>query len=132
MKKLLQYGITSTFVLVIALIYSISMGAFSGTAQEAMKYLSNAFFIPGVVVAGVGALIWIGSLGTFDGISYSIQNMARRFSTTKRNFGERQQDFYAYKQEKEAKGRTWYPFIVIVGCASIGVSVLFQVLFSIL
>ena len=132
MKKLLQYGITSTFVLVIALIYSISMGAFSGTIQDAMKYLSNAFLIPGKLVTGTGLLLWIGSFGTFDGISYTFNNLARRFGTTKRNFGERQQDFYAYKQEKEEKGRVWYPFLVIVGCGSLGLAVLFQILFSVL
>ena len=130
MKKLLQYGITSTFVLVIALIYCFSVGAFSGTLQDAMKYLSNGFLIPGAVVAGVGLLLWVGKFGTFDGIGYAIDNTARRFTTTKRNFGERQKDFYTYKQEKDEKGRAWYPFLVIVGGVSIGISILFQILFS--
>ena len=130
MKKLLQYGITSTFVLVIALIYCFSMGAFSGTVQDAMKYLSNGFLIPGAVVAGVGLLLWVGKFGTFDGFKYAINGAARRFSTTKNNFGERQQDFYTYKQEKDEKGRVWYPFLVIVGGAAVGISLVFQILFS--
>ena len=107
------------------------MGIFSATLQDAMKYLSDGFLLPGVLCAGVGALIWIGSFGTYDAIGYTVSNIGRRFHVTKSNFGERAPDFHSYKEAKDTKGRKSYPFLIFVGLGAIALAILFQILFTV-
>ncbi len=91
----------------------------ASTAVKVLEALSNAFIMPGVLLAGVGAISWTGSLGTYDMLGYGMQTF---FSLWRR--GKHAKSFYDYRQAKEEKGRTWFPEMLIVGLAYILLSII--------
>ncbi len=123
------WGLTalSYIALVIFCCFNENIMAVSN-AQEAFAVLCNAFFLPGVVFAGVGALTWIASFGTYDMLGYGFRNFGLQ------NFiplvpKAKYDSFYEYKQQKDAKGRHWFKNLLVVGLTGMGISLLMLVLY---
>lgn len=97
--------------------------------KEVMSALSDSFLVPGIVMAGVGGLSKLASLGAYDSIGY----LFSRFSS--HNFwvtGAKRKKYdslYEYKQEKEKKGRKWLPYALWTGLCSCGISIIFLILY---
>ncbi len=87
----------------------------SNNAVKIFEMLSDAFVIPGVLIAGVGAISWTGYLGTYDMIGYGMKTLF--FFLPQKEGQERPKTFYDYRHAKEEKGRTWFPEFLIVGLA---------------
>ena len=100
--KLLSYGISALIGAAIALAIMGAKGVFTETdTVQVMQILSDSFFVPGVILAGVGALVFASNGGLFDIFGFGFHmfiNLFRR-DVTKRKY----RTFYDYRQEKKEK-----------------------------
>jgi len=99
------------------------------TLQEVLVSISNGFFIAGGLFAGVGALSYIGSKGTYDTLSYGISKIGIHHLIPGIS-KEVPESFYEYKTAKDEKGRIWFPNLLYVGLAGILLSMIFAVMYS--
>lgn len=114
-------------VLGITLWISSAQGLFKQTDKsEIFKILSDAFFIPGVLVFGMGALIWCGNEGTFDMLAYGVRQF---FGLFKRNpLDEKYKSFYDYREAKKQRKKSFGYLLIIGGCC-LALSALFAYLY---
>lgn len=100
------------------------------TVQNLFGILSDCFMLPGVLLAGVGALGWIGSLGFFDIMSYGAKSFFGIF--IKSLAEDLPHTFYDYRAQKDEKGRKWSKETIIVGLISLAISVLLLIVYLLL
>lgn len=130
LKALLQYSITTAIGVSVAVVIMAVKGLFGGVElepQEIYKILSDAFFVPGVIIGGVGLIVFASHGGVFDMLGFSVRlffDLFRR-DVTKRKY----RDFYEYKEAKKDKQRSSILFLLLVGVAFIAVSIVFLVLY---
>lgn len=127
LKKVLPYIITAVIGMIIAVIIICckQIWAQAGT-QSVMQILSDAFFVPGVCLAGVGLLIFASNGGAFDMLAYATLmffNLFRK-DVNKRKY----KDFYEYRQAKKDKKRNM-AFMLIVGVVFIAIAVIFLIIY---
>ena len=100
------------------------------TLKNLFGVLSDCFMLPGVLLAGVGALGWIASLGFFDIMSYGTRSFLGTF--IKPLAEDLPHTFYEYRVQKDEKGRKWSKETVIVGLISLAISVLLLIVWFLL
>ena len=71
--------------------------------------LADAFCIPGIVLTGVGLLVFATNEGVFDGLNYAVRSFIGMFRKTMTKYNS----LYDYR---ESKGRENYSFGYIVFC----------------
>lgn len=127
-NALLRYGITGAAALVMAFAAAELRGfAWQQASNLQARYLSDGFFVAGLVLTGLGALVWISTTGFFDIFSYGFKSLLVLFSPLRRP--SEHQHYYDYKQEKDAKrGKPLY-FLLIVGVACLALSVILLALY---
>lgn len=127
-----KYLVTAGIYMVLSILLMWNDGIFSKeTVQDVMVSISNGFFISGGMFAGVGALSFIGSKGTYDTLSYGVSKIGIHHLIP----GIPKEDpesLYEYKMAKEEKGRIWFPNLLFVGLGGILLSVVFVVLCSLM
>ena len=109
-----QY-VSALFVgLVIAVPVAFAQGFSLGQASYlSARYLSDGFFVAGMLLGGIGALVWISSTGFFDIFSYGFHSILVLFSSLKNP--KDHEKYYDYKTMREEKrGQPSY-FLLIVG-----------------
>ena len=100
---------------VISLLVMWGRGAFSAqTAQETMRYISDGFFVAGVVLAGMAGLAYCGNEGTFDMLFFGIKQLVRSF--TVRDMTQRKESFYDYRKKKQAAKKPVLYILITGGC----------------
>ena len=111
-----QYAAAVFAGLVIAVPVAVSQGLSWGQpAYLSARYLSDGFFVAGLLITGVGGLVWISSTGFFDIFSYGFHSLLVLFSSLRHP--KDHESYYDYKTLKEEKrGQPLY-FLVIVGAA---------------
>lgn len=127
LKKLLPYAITTVIGIAFSLIIICVKQIWAQTdIQVVMQILSDAFFVPGVVLAGVGLIIVASHGGAFDMLGYAIRNL---FELLRRDYKNRKyKDFYEYRQAKKGEKRS-VAFMLIVGVAFIVISAIFLIVY---
>ena len=78
--------------------------SYAGEEKRLLYSLCDGAFVAAVLLAGVGLLVWIGSAGTFDTLTYAAHSLKRQLLP----FGSREEkrrDYYQYKLDKEEKRR---------------------------
>lgn len=129
MKKALPYIITAAVgaaavILIVFAVYHIhTIPATRENAQRLMMMLSNAFFVPGVCIAGVGLIIFASNGGAFDMLAFGI---IRFFDLFRKNSKGKYKDFYEYRQSKKDR-KTRMSFMLLVGLAYIAVAAIFLI-----
>ena len=116
----LRYVIAAAAGLLISLAICLWKGVFRETDTALIvRYLSDAFLIPGVLLTGVGLLSFIRKQGAYDGLGYTFDTMKRTF--TMRRYmdpieeGSEDRTYFGYKQKvKEKRKVAWH--LIIVGC----------------
>ncbi|MCI8402087.1 MAG: DUF3899 domain-containing protein [Lachnospiraceae bacterium] len=93
-----------------------------GLAQRYM-YLSDAFLVPGVMITGVGLLVYVSGEGGLDAVGYGLQ-----FLKPRRLRDTRIQSYQDYKL-KRAEKKTPCRFLLRVGAVYLLFSVLFTFLY---
>ena len=126
-ERLLKYGITAAVGLAAALIIMAAKGVFTqGDAVKVMHILSDAFFVPGVIIACFGALVLVSNGGAFDIFAYGAHIF---FSLFKRDVTARKyRTFYDYRQSRAEKKRS-VAFILVVGLAMVAVAAVFLIVY---
>jgi hypothetical protein len=123
-KKLLQYGITTVVGGLIAWRVMDAEGLFliAGEPEHTKAILCDAFFVPGILLALIGMIVWVSSTGFFDALGYAVKTAAHMFIPFIKT---ERQSFYDYKMAKAEKRGSTPHFITFVGIAFILVSVVF-------
>ena len=94
-RRLITYGVHAAIVAVLAIVLYIQFVPTLNLNDPLYKVYadaplawnvrcwSDALFIPGVLVAGVGGLMWIATTGFFDFLRYAAHSIYVRFAPTK-------------------------------------------------
>ena len=110
MKKALKYIITMAIGFAFVLAILLARDVFSLTDRVTILHiLTDAFTAVGVIMTGVGLLIFCSNEGVFDGLAYGVKsfiNLFRKNATTYNSL-------YDYR---EAKGREKLSFGFMVLC----------------
>ena len=96
---------------VIALLRGMGGGK---TLAENAGYMSDGFFVTGVLMAGVGGLLAIsGKTDFFDMLGYGVRSLVVMFTPFKRP--EKHPRFYEYKMERRARRSAPRMFLLFAG-----------------
>lgn len=128
----IKYLVTGAIFIILALVLMWNDGILEKeNTKDVMGSISNGFFIAGGLFAGMGALSYIGSKGTYDTLSYGFTKIGihQLIPGLPKDVPE---SFYEYKKAKDEKGRNWFPNLLITGLAGILLSVIFVVIYSVL
>ena len=127
-KKSIKYFITVGVGLLIALIVAISKDLFTQTRPAIIfQILSDCFLVSGVVIAGIGLLLFVSNEGVFDGLSYGFKVLFQMF---KKHPTPIKESYYDYRM---AKGRfkLSFGFLLICGVVFLIICIIFTILFSV-
>ena len=127
MKKYLKYIITFGIGLVAFIAIILSKRLFQQTElDEIYKILSDASFVPAVVIGGVGIIVFVDNNGVFDIIIYGVKLALTAFS---RDINKRKyKTFYDYRVAKHETSHP-YGFLLLVGGFFLVISVIFLILY---
>ena len=113
-NKLIAYGVTTAIALLMAFSVARLRGLAAGQPFGLMcRYLSDGFFVPGMLLTGFGALVWIAGTGFFDIFSYGFKSLLVLFTSLRKP--QEHVKFYEYKLEKDAKRGKPMHFLLVVG-----------------
>jgi hypothetical protein len=111
-NRLRNYYVYVVVGIAIFMICALSRELFTGfSIKETMKTLSDCFFIPGIILSGIGGLSWISSIGVYDIFGYGGTTLISHFSRVK----EKPESYYDYKQRKEAERKKWLKEALFTG-----------------
>lgn len=104
--------------------------------SDKIKMLSDAFFMPSVLIFGFGILTWIASEGQFDVFAFGFKQLSDVLFNRKRQ-DRHAKDFVEFRQDGEKKykekfdmeGKTYIPLIV-VGLIFFLISLSFNLVFE--
>ncbi|MBR0521322.1 MAG: DUF3899 domain-containing protein, partial [Spirochaetales bacterium] len=103
MKKSVKHLIYCAVTLTLVFVTAVLQGLFNPpSGMRVSVIICNAFFIIGVLMAGIGILSWAGSKGTYDIFSYAGKVILVKFKPK-----EKMQSYYDYTQEKSKNRKAW-------------------------
>lgn len=112
--RLARYGIPFMIGMCISILTALHQGfAFALPAYLKARYLSDGFFVAGILLSGLGGLVMISTTGFFDMFSYALYCLLMRFTQMKR--GRDHSSFYAYKTSKDARRGKPKGFLLLLG-----------------
>ena len=110
MKRALKYIITLAIGFVFVLAIILGRDIFSLTDRVTILHiLTDAFTAVGVVMTGVGLLIFCSNEGVFDGLTYAVKSFVNLFRKNAKHYNS----LYDYR---ESKGREKLSFGFMVLC----------------
>ena len=101
-------------------------------AKSVFSALSDSFFVPGVVFAGVGGLSKLATYGAYDTFGYLFSRFSLHNIWVTGAKRKKYDSLYEYKQAKDEKGRKWLPYVLWTGVGSIGISIILLVIYLVL
>ncbi len=125
MKKILSFVIPSAISVAISVALLVLRGAFTSAYTDSMKYCSDAFFVPAILMVGFWILVRVADTGFFDMLTYGVKNLLRLFTPFDKKVGSG--GFYEYKIEmaEKRKERAVFLPILFVGLADLVISFVF-------
>ncbi len=113
--KNLKYYVQAGIGLVLAFAVMVSRGLFEKPAlADKVMAVGDGFTVAAVMYLGVGAMIWVASIGFFDIFSYAVKKAAHALlpGMVSDDVGR----YYEYKTEKELKRKGFFEnFTLILG-----------------
>ena len=110
----------------LALLFLLARKFFTGVyeGKDRIRYLADAFTIPGVTLLLSGLLVWCTRKGAFDGVTFSVglffHTIFRPGTMTKQKYP----DYVAEKQEKR-KEKPGYTYLYAAGGIYLVVAIVF-------
>lgn len=98
---------------------------------DRIRFLSDAFFVPGALIFCVGMMIFVAGKGSFDGLAYSLQFVKRELLRFLPQMKDKMETFADYKARKAEK-KTPYHYLLVVGGAYFLLGLLFTVIFLVM
>ncbi len=112
MRHLKKYLITLFAGLAAAAMIAYSKDIFAQSASQTVFHiLSDSFFVVGVVITGIGLLVFSSNEGTFDMLAYGMRSFFDMFRKTSI---KRYESFYDYRQERAEK-KLSFGFMLLCG-----------------
>ena len=126
MKTITKYLITIGTGLAAALYVALTRNIFSVTnPSQIFAILSDSFTVPGVLLTGIGGLMFVSNEGGFDALSYGITSFIDLFRKEKKN---KYKTFYDYKEEKASKTLP-VSFVLISGLIFMALAIIMLLLY---
>ena len=121
MKTALKYVITILLGLAIGLLVLLDQNFFAQT-NPILIYgiLADAFTIPGILLTGIGLLVFVSNEGVFDGLTYAVKSFIGMFRKNMPRYGS----FYDYREAKN-RSKFSFGFLVICGLVFLLVAMVF-------
>ena len=120
MKKSVKHLIYCAVTLTLVFVTAVLQGLFNPpSGMRVSVIICNAFFIIGVLMAGIGILSWAGSKGTYYIFSYAGKVILVKFKPK-----EKMQSYYDYTQEKSKNRKAWLKELTVWGAICIVISAL--------
>lgn len=127
-KTLLKYVFTVAIVLATSLIILLARNTFNQTRLQIIyRDLSDACFVPGVILFGFGLIVLGSNEGIFDMLAFSVYKLATLFKKDVKDV--KYYTFYDYKEARKDKRRAYLHFI-LVGLLFVALGALFLVLYG--
>ena len=98
---------------------------------DRVRFLSDAFFVPGALIFCVGMMIFVSSKGSFDGLAYSLQFLKRELLRFLPSMRDKVETFADYKARKAEK-KTPYRYLLVVGAVYLLFGFLFTMIFLVM
>ena len=113
----LKYLVAFVIGALITLLCAWLRGLFKGDGASDVRFiLSDSFLVSGVLLAGVGGLMFSSARGTFDMFSYGVKMFFVPFRRNMRPEDRFARDFFEYREEKRQKSaRREYLYLILVG-----------------
>ena len=127
-KEYKEYVITTVVALGFSVLLMLTRGIFQEKEIDMIiTIISDAFFIPGVLLLCVGLIVYASNEGLFLSISYGFKTIGRTITAKKdeRLMDEKYHEYYARQIQKKTKCKHF----LIVGVAFIVISLLFVVIY---
>lgn len=129
-RTIISYSVTFVLAAAVTLMILFYKDAFQIESLRTLYgVLSDAFFVPGVILMGFGIMVHIAEGGFLDGISYSLRRAALSFIPGGRI--KKEETYREYKERKnDTRKKTEVISMYVVGGAFILVSIVFIILYS--
>ncbi len=101
------------------------------SVAEIMGKICNCFFVPGSLFVALSVLGLLANKGTYDSFGYIFSNFSLH-NIFMKNQPKKYQNLYDYKQDKAKNRKPWVPTGVIVGGATMAISLIFFILYKVL
>jgi len=124
--RLLKYGISGVACVAVAVSYALANNIGSLSAIDQYRILSDAFFLPGVLLLLSGILTWLANEGSLDGVGFVFSRAIHLLIPTG---GLKHETYGEYVERKRGKRTKGFGFMLIVGLISIAVSLVFTALY---
>lgn len=124
-KAWLPYVITFAVGALMALGVLVMDNAFSADTLllDRIRFFSDAFFVPGVLMFCIGMMIFVAGKGSLDGLTYSLQFLKREI------FLRQKVETFADYKARKAEKKTPYGFLLLVGAAYLLLGLLFAIVY---
>ena len=127
-KEYKEYAVTTAVALAVGAIIALSRGIFQEDEIDMIiTIISDAFFIPGVLLICVGLIVYASNEGLFLSISYGFKAIGRTITAKKdeKLMDEKYHEYYARQIEKKTKCKHF----LIVGIVFVVISLVFVVVY---
>ncbi|MDD7121699.1 MAG: DUF3899 domain-containing protein [Clostridiales bacterium] len=122
-KSLRRYLISTACALLLAALFAQIRGfSFSQPLAANLAALCDGFFVSGMLVVGLGAMIWVSTTGFFDILSYGFKNLSVLVPFHHRR---KYKHFYEYKAEQAAKRSKPQFFLLVIGLIMVLIAAIF-------
>ena len=127
LKKALPYIISAVVgIAIFVIVICVQQIWNAADTAQTMQILSDACFVPGVLLAGIGLIIFASNGGAFDMLAYAVIRFFDLFRRDVRN--KKYKDFYEYREAKKGKKRGM-AFMIIVGAVFIVFALIFMTVY---
>lgn len=123
-----NYGICVGIEAVIAFLVIWSKGFFTQSAAVNIQILSDAFFVPGILMTLFAGMMYISGEGALIGIGFVLRNVALTFVPMGRAKQERYADYRARKLSQTKKHNTGC--VLVTGLIFLFIGIVFTVIWS--
>ena len=123
-----EYVITTAIAFVVGLVLALSRGIFQEEEIDMIiTIISDAFFIPGVLLICIGLIVYASNEGLFLSISYGFKAIGRTITAKKdeKLMDEKYHEYYARQIQKKTKCNHF----LIVGAVFVVLSLLFVIVY---
>ncbi len=96
---------------------------------ERWRCVSDSLFVPGILLAGFGLLVWVGDGGAFDALKFMIQKLFIIVLSDEKR-AKYPRTFYDYKTQQEAREKANVSHMLFVGIGFIAAAGIALYLYS--
>mgnify|MGYP001297131489 CR=1 FL=1 len=109
----------------VSLLILLTRGSFAKDIySERYKDFSDAFFVPGALLASFGALIFVAQNGVFDMIKFGVLKVVSMMRSEKHR-ADYPRNYNEYLKNQAAKSRAAYGYLLFTGAVFLALSAIF-------